>query len=61
MRQGKLKITSPLLTATLSAVDQLKTLLNEGDMVSDETMAESLRITEQVNSFIAGTAKVGEE
>lgn len=61
VRQGKLKITSPLLTATLSAVDQLKTLLNEGDTVSDETMAESLRITEQVNSFIAGTAKVGEE
>lgn len=54
VRTGKLKISSSLLTVTLSAVDHLKTLLNEGESVSEETLLESKQLTEKVNAFITG-------
>lgn len=60
VRQGKIEVSSSLLTVTLSAVDHLKVLLNEGDSVSEETLLESKQITDRVNAFIsspeAGTA-----
>lgn len=51
VRGGRLRITSALLTVTLSAVDHLKVLLNEGDSPTSETLQESLRLTEQINAF----------
>ena len=53
VRQGKIEVSSSLLTVTLSAVDHLKVLLNEGDSVSEETLLESKLITEKVNAFIS--------
>lgn len=52
VRQGDIKISASLLTVTLSAVDHLKVLLNEGDTVSDEIIAESSILTERINAFI---------
>lgn len=54
IRSGKLHISAELLTVTLSAVDHLKTLLREGDSVSEETLLESSTLTSQVNAFVAG-------
>ncbi|WP_320051868.1 chemotaxis protein CheA [uncultured Acetobacteroides sp.] len=54
VRQGKIAVSSSLLTVTLSAVDHLKALLNEGDLVSEETLLESKQITDRVNTFISG-------
>jgi Chemotaxis protein histidine kinase and related kinases len=53
VRQGKIAVSSSLLTVTLLAVDHLKVLLNEGDSVSEETLHESKQITDRVNAFIA--------
>jgi two-component system, chemotaxis family, sensor kinase CheA len=61
VRGGKLQISAELLTVTLSAVDHLKILLREGDLVSEETMQESDMLTSQVNAFIVGSSDAAPE
>lgn len=52
VRLGKIKISASLLTITLSAVDHIKRLLNEGEHVEQDTLAASDSLTVQINKFI---------
>ncbi len=52
VRNGRIPVTSSLLTLSLEAVDHLKILLVKGDGVDDTTSKESAELTNRINCLI---------
>lgn len=52
VRNGKLKVTEDIITETFNAIDQIKYLLEVGDVSDESEKRELAQLTQRIQSFV---------